>query len=366
MSTSDRHPETPTTTNGIPRARNRPRAVGGAAIPGPHFPIPGTTMHPLRFAPILKRLIWGGRRLGTLLRKPIGEGSDYAESWEVSDHRQDVSIVADGPLAGTSLRDLIHECPEELLGPALAGLDQFPLLVKFIDADQVLSVQVHPDDERARLLANDNGKTETWVVVAAEPDSVIYAGLKPGVTRDVFAAAIATGEVEPLLHQIPATPGDCILIPSGVVHAIGAGVLLAEIQQMSDATFRVFDWNRIGSDGKPRPLHVDAAIASTDFTAGPLTPLRPTPEPTEGGTLERLSRTEFFALERLTLTGEGRVGRADRFTLVLVLGGDVEVRTPEATLWACFGETILLPASLGECRVRPVNGSATLVTCHVP
>ena len=367
MSAPDRHPESATTTTtGTPRAPRRAGAVANATIPGPHFPIPGTTMHPLRFAPILKRLIWGGRRLGTVLRKPIGAGSDYAESWEVSDHRHDVSIVADGPLAGASLRDLIRQRSDELLGPALAGLDQFPLLVKFIDANQVLSVQVHPDDERGHRLANDNGKTETWVVVDAEPGSLIYAGLKPGVTRDDFAAAIEAGTVEPLLHKIPATAGDCILIPAGIVHAIGAGVMLAEIQQMSDATFRVFDWNRPGADGKPRTLHVDAAIASTDFSAGPVEPLRPTPEPTEGGTIERLSRTEFFALERLRLTGEGCVGRPDRFTLVLVLGGDVEIRTPEVTMWACFGETILLPASLGECRVIPVNGSATLVTCHVP
>lgn len=323
-------------------------------------------MHPLRFSPILKRLIWGGRRLGTVLRKPIGDGADYAESWEVSDHRTDVSVVADGPLAGATLRDLIHHRSVELLGPALAGLDQFPLLVKFIDAHQVLSVQVHPDDERGHRLADDNGKTETWVVVAAEPGSVIYTGLKTGVTRSDFAEAIAAGHVEPLLHKIAARPGDCILIPAGIVHAIGAGVMIAEIQQMSDATFRVFDWNRLGVDGKPRMLHVDAALESTDFSAGPVDPLRPTPKPTPGGTIERLSQTEFFALERLRLTGEGRIGQPDRFTLVLVLGGDVEIRTPEVTMWACFGQTILLPASLGECRVIPVGGEATLVTCHVP
>ena len=234
---------------------------------GPHFLVTPATMHPLRFEPIIKKLIWGGSRLGSVLRKPIGEGSQYAESWELSDHRTDVSVVAEGPLAGMTLRDLVRYRTEEVLGPALSHLGQFPLLVKYIDAEHVLSVQVHPDDELARRLADDNGKTETWVVIAAEPDSVIYAGLKEGVTREAFAAAIAQGEVEHLLHKIPARVGDCILIRAGIVHAIGSGVMIAEIQQMSDTTFRVFDWNRLGIDNKPRQLHVEQALESTDFSA---------------------------------------------------------------------------------------------------
>ena len=287
-------------------------------------------MHPLRFEPILKRLIWGGRRLGDLLGKPIGEGSQYAESWEVSDHRADVSAVSHGPLAGSNLRDLLRDRPDELLGHSIGPRDQFPLLVKFIDAQQTLSVQVHPDDALGGRLANDNGKTETWVVVHAEPGSLIYAGLKEGVSREAFAAAIESGEVEPLLHRFPARPGDCILIPAGIVHAIGAGVMIAEIQQMSDATFRVFDWNRVGADGKPRQLHVAEALESTDFAAGPVDPLRPEPESIPGGLHERLSASDFFALERLRLTGPARVGREDRFTIIMALGGAVVVRDGES------------------------------------
>ncbi len=333
---------------------------------GPHFAISSATMHPLRFEPIIKRLIWGGHRLGSVLRKPIGEGSQYAESWELSDHRADISVVADGPLAGMTLRDLVRYRTEELLGPALAHLRQFPLLVKYIDAEQVLSVQVHPDDERGRRLADDNGKTETWVVIAAEPGSVIYAGLKRGVTRESFAAAIEAGEVEPLLHKIPARAGDCILIPAGVVHAIGAGVMLAEIQQMSDATFRVFDWNRIGTDGKPRQLHVAQALESTDFEIGPVDPIATCPEPIEGGTRERLSHTDYFSLERLRLSGPALIGRDDRFTILMALGGDVVVRTEDESCTLQLGETMLLPASVGPCRVEPLDGSATLMTCIVP
>ncbi len=237
--------------------------------------MPPGSLYPLRFEPILRRLIWGGRRLGTVLHKPIGDGNDYAESWELSDYRDAVSVVNEGELAGTTLRDLVHHRRRELLGPALLGHHQFPLLVKFIDAREVLSVQVHPDDEKGKRLAGDNGKTETWVVVGAEPGSLIYAGLKSGVTREQFGKAIEAGRVEPLLHRFPAQPGDCIMIEAGTVHAIGAGVLLAEIQQMSDATFRVYDWGRVGADGRPRELHIREALESIDFSRGPVNPMIP-------------------------------------------------------------------------------------------
>jgi mannose-6-phosphate isomerase len=323
-------------------------------------------LYPLRFRPILKRLIWGDRRLATILHKPLGEGSDYAESWEVSDHRDDVSRVADGPLEGTDLRTLVQQRGQELFGPEGATPRQFPLLVKFLDANQVLSVQVHPDDERGRRLANDNGKTETWVVVHAEPGSVIYAGLRPGVTRSDLTAAMASGGLEPLLHRFPARPGDCIMVPAGTVHAIGAGVVLAEIQQMSDATFRVYDWGRVGPDGQPRKLHREEALESIDFEAGPVDPLVTHAEPIAGGTRERLSRCEQFALERLRLTGTARVGSSDRFTLLINLGGSADIRCGGTDYPLRFGETRLLPAVLGPCEVVPRDGEACLLTCVVP
>ena len=243
--------------------------------------------------------------------------------------------------------------------------DQFPLLIKFIDAHQDLSVQVHPDDQKGRRLADDNGKTETWVIVHAEPGSKIYAGLKAGVDRPMMAEALEAGTVEGLIHSFPARAGDCILIPAGTVHAIGSGVVLAEVQQMSDATFRLHDWGRVGADGKARQLHLAEALESIDFEAGPVAAMTTSAEPIEGGTRETLSRSDYFALERLNLTGPSHVGDPERFTIVLGLGGSAEFRSEAGSTRLELGQTLLLPASIGPCEVVP-DGPATLLTCVVP
>lgn len=321
---------------------------------------------PLRFDPILKRLIWGGRRLETHLGKPIGPEADYAESWEIADHREDVSKVAEGPLSGKSLRELIKADPAGVLGSALADRRQFPLLVKFLDANAVLSVQVHPDDAKGRRLANDNGKTETWVILHADPGALLYAGLREGVSRDDFAQALESGNVEPLLHRFEPKAGDCILIPAGTVHAIGAGIVLAEFQQMSDATFRVFDWGRVGPDGKPRALHLAQALEATDFDAGPVSAVVPIGEDHPWGRLEILSRSDYFALERLHLNAPTAIGRADRFTIVQGIAGEAEMEQGGRVWKVSTGQTWLLPAAIGACPLRPINGEAVILTCVVP
>jgi mannose-6-phosphate isomerase len=278
-----------------------------------------------------------------------------------------VSVVREGGLAGTRLRDLIRTRGEELLGPALGPRDQFPLLVKFIDAHANLSVQVHPDDETGRRLAGDNGKTETWVILEAEPGSAIYAGLKRGVGRGEFADAIHSGEVEGLLHRLEPRPGDCILIEAGTVHAIGAGVLLAEIQEMSDATFRIYDWGRLGPDGKPRPLHVREAMESIDFNRGPVDPVTAEVEPLAGGTLEHLARSAYFALERLRFDRGTDVGRDDRFTILMGLEGCSELINNGQSVVLEFGETLLLPAVVGRCEIVPRGPDESVVlTCVAP
>ncbi len=323
-------------------------------------------LYPLRFEPVLKRLIWGGRRLATELHKPLGEGDDYAESWELADHEHGQSRVTEGPLAGVSLNELVRTRGAELLGPAIGLRSQFPILVKFIDARRVLSVQVHPDDERGQRLAGDNGKTEAWVVVHADPGSWIYAGLKPGVDRDRFAAALSAGHVDDLLHRVPAKAGDCIFIPAGTVHAIGAGVLLAEIQQTSDATFRVYDWGRLGPDGQPRPLHVAEALASIDFAAGPIDPTRPDSVPCPGGRRELLARCPYFAIERRRIEAPTVVGTPERFTALVGLSGRAEVRSRSGNAALEKGQTVLLPAALGPCELAAIGGPATFLVATVP
>ena len=323
-------------------------------------------LYPLRFTPILRRLIWGGRRLGTVLHKPIGDATDYAESWEISDYRDAVSVVENGPLEGSTIRELIHWYGPALVGSALAAYDHFPLLVKYIDAHQDLSVQVHPDDLKGPRLAGDSGKTETWVILETEPGSAIYAGLKRGVGRDDLVEAIRSGRVEPLLHKLEPKPGDCILIEAGTVHAIGAGVLLAEIQQTSDATFRVYDWGRTGPDGKPRALHIDQALESIEFERGPVEPITPKVDALPSGNArEHLSHSAYFALERLTLRSSDFVGRPDRFTILMGLAGSFDVRHKGESERVEFGQTVLLAAELGRCEIIP-RGEAKILTCVVP
>ncbi|MBI1324999.1 mannose-6-phosphate isomerase [bacterium] len=331
---------------------------------------------PIVFEPILKRILWGGRRLNTVLGKRIGPESDYAESWELADHAQGCSVVSWPPeLAGVSLKDLVRDSPRELLGDEIAaeGSGQFPLLIKFLDAQNVLSLQVHPDDELARKIAGDNGKNEAWYVLAAEPGSRIYAGLVPGTTREAFAAAMRTGTVEPLVHSFEPRPGDFIHIPAGTVHAIGAGVLLAEIQQMSDATFRVDDWGRIGPDGKPRKLHPEEALAATDFARGPVGPVEPERIASENAEAvhENLVSTRYFAVDRWILDRPIDLGDPDgrRFTILVIVGGRGEITSGNGreTLEIHHGMTVLLPAAAKKVNVSPTEGTKLeVLACTVP
>lgn len=330
---------------------------------------------PIIFEPILKQILWGGRRLGTLLGKKIGSESNYAESWEIADHPHGQSVVAwPERLKGMKLSDLVHDRPAAILGQSFAEKSsQFPLLIKFLDAHQVLSLQVHPDDALARKLLNDNGKNEAWVILHAEPDSRIYAGLNPGVTRDQFAEALAHQKVADLVHWFEPKPGDCIMIPAGTVHAIGAGIVLAEIQQMSDATFRVDDWGRVGPDGSPRQLHLKEALLATDFNRGPVGPWQPRIIESQNKQLvhEELARCNYFTIDRLSFTGSLQLGDStgDCFTILIVTRGCIQIAGSDGEIYeAGPGSTILLPASLKTCEVIAVGDDhqAQILTCRLP
>jgi mannose-6-phosphate isomerase len=313
---------------------------------------------PLRFQPLLRRTIWGGRRLGTLLGKTIGPESDYAESWEICDHGDDQTTVAAGPLMGATLHDLVAEHGRALLGRHHPRR-HFPLLVKFLDAAEALSVQVHPNDAMAaRLDPPELGKTEAWVVIAAEPHSAIYAGLKPGIDRARLAEALRHDRCEEVLHRFEPNVGDCVFLPAGTVHALGAGLVVAEIQQASDVTYRLFDWDRLGPNGRLRPLHVEQALEATDFSLGPIGPS--TPEPTGRPGVERLAACDAFVLDRWRLDAPGVVGGDDRCHVLVVLGGAVRVEGDPAREPLRLGATALLPAAAGEVAIDPAEPSVLL------
>ncbi len=316
-------------------------------------------LYPLRFQPVFKRYLWGGRRLGTVLKKPIGPEEDYAESWEISDHPSGQSIVAEGPLKGTSLRQLMESRQEELIGRGF-HFERFPLLFKFLDCQRVLSVQVHPDDAQgAKLSPPDLGKTEAWIVLDATPGAVVYAGMKRGFDRDALAREVSRGTTELCLHKFEPQAGDCIFIPAGTVHALGAGLLVAEIMQASDTTFRLYDWNRVGPDGKPRPLHVQQSLATIDYTAGPIDPVRP--QPLRVG-VERLVACDKFVLDRWKYdeTREFSLTTDGRFRLLAVIAGSIVVAGDPASRPLVAGETMLIPASLGEVKVSVPSTAAVL------
>ncbi|MFV1965457.1 MAG: type I phosphomannose isomerase catalytic subunit [Pirellulaceae bacterium] len=318
-------------------------------------------MYPLRFEPILRRYLWGGRRLETVLGKPIGEGEDYAESWEIVDHGEDQSIVRHGELRGSRLNDLLRQYGVELLGRH-AGVSRFPLLFKFLDAHRNLSVQVHPDDDQAaRLDPPDLGKTEAWVVLHAEPGSVIYAGLQPGVDRAALEREVHRHTTEQCLHRIEPQVGDSVFIPAGTVHAIGAGLVIAEIQQASDTTFRLFDWNRVDAQGNPRALHIEQSLDVIDYERGPVTPQ--TPEPTRRSHVTRLVACDKFILDRWQFNQSVAVGGDWKCHLLAVVHGALFFEGDQVPLRR--GQTALVPASLGEVALRP-DGACVLLDMTLP
>jgi mannose-6-phosphate isomerase len=319
-------------------------------------------LYPFRFVPVFKRYLWGGRRLGTVLGKPIGPEEDYAESWEVSDHPSGQSVVAAGPLAGTTLQQLLAA-----EGRALGGdqpLERFPLLFKFLDCQRVLSVQVHPNDEQgAKLQPPDLGKTEAWIVLDAQPGALVYAGLKRGFDRDALAREVNRGCAELCLHSFEPQAGDCIFIPAGTVHALGAGLLVAEIQQASDTTYRLYDWNRVGPDGKPRPLHVKESLDTINYTAGPVSPQRP--QSTGQPHAERLVACSKFVLDRWKFDKPQTLADDGRFHLLAVLSGAVAVPGDAAGRALQRGETILIPAAWRERTLSP-QGEAVMLDIALP
>lgn len=316
-------------------------------------------MRPLFFLPILKRIRWGGRRLGTLLGKQLGPETDYAESWELVDHGQDQSTLTQGPFAGWTLSRFVRERNQELFGRH-HGRTQFPLLVKFLDANDRLSLQVHPNDALAKAYdPTENGKTEAWVIVHAEPGSQIYAGLKKGVDRETLNSNLQNGRLEDCLHKFPVSVGDCVFIPAGTVHAIAEGIVLAEIQQSSDLTFRLDDWGRVGTDGKPRELHIEQSLASIDFQRGPVSPVVPKRLP--GHPTEKLAECEYFVMHRHQSDKPFTISTDNRFHVLMMLSSSADISAEEFSSPFHLGQTVLIPADCPDVQITPRAGKDCIV-----
>ncbi len=262
--------------------------------------------------------------------KSLPSDENWAESWEVVDHPEHESLIANGPLAGKTLGWLMREHKQWLVGdcPAVAG--RFPLLLKYLDCHRVLSVQVHPDDEYGlKMTPPDLGKTEAWYIIKADPGAILYAGLKPGIDRAGLAEAIEQGKTAECLHVIEPKAGDCVFIPAGTVHALGAGLLVAEIQQSSNTTFRLYDWDRVDAQGQSRPLHVKQSLETIDFDSGPRQ--CQVPQATEQPGRVRLVECDKFCFDRWSDVERCTLGGDGRFHILTVPSGRVSVTSAGVT-----------------------------------
>ncbi len=317
-------------------------------------------LYPLTFHPIFKERIWGGRELERLYGKQLPSGAVIGESWEISDRPGDASVIANGPLAGKDLHWLMQNHAAEILGSAKPTAEgRFPLLCKILDAREKLSLQVHPPVSKAAELKGEP-KTEMWFIADAAPDASLYVGLKIGVTRAEFEQKIADGSVADCFHKIPVKAGDTMFLPSGRVHAIGDGLVIFEIQQNSDTTYRVFDWNRVGLDGKPRELHIAQSLESIDFDdfepklvetkfTGNAVKVRP------------LANDPLFNVETWKLnSGANGLLKPKKLQIIAVTSGKIEISSAARKVNLSAGQFSLIPASLEQTEIMTKSGAALL------
>jgi mannose-6-phosphate isomerase len=307
-------------------------------------------LYPFVFHPIFKERIWGGRNIGTLFCKELPPGCPIGESWEISDRPGDVSVIANGPLAGKDLHWLMEHEKADLLGSATASGDRFPLLIKILDAQTRLSLQVHPPTSLAAKLGGEP-KTEMWYIVATEPGADLFVGLKRSVTRSEFERRIQDGSVDQCFHRLAVQPGDAMFLPSGRVHAIGAGNVIFEIQQNSDTTYRVHDWNRLDAQGRPRELHIEASLASIDFEDFEPSLVSAAEASGAAGGRELAQTPLFSVVERVLNTGTS-IGRTEGRPVVIgVVSGKISVESGGVRLDLAAGQFGLIPAVPAEFKL---------------
>jgi mannose-6-phosphate isomerase len=323
-------------------------------------------LYPLRFEPIYQYRLWGGRRLANLLTAPLPGDGPIGEAWILSDRDDHPSRVADGPLKGLTIRQLLEQSPEQMLGKLAGRFQRFPLLLKFLDCREVLSVQVHPSDLQTDYLpAGEHGKTEAWVVLEAGPSSRIYAGLDPGTAADDLRQALANRTVADHLASFTPKPGDGVFLPAGTVHSLG-GPVVFEVQENSDVTFRLYDWDRLDAKtGQPRDLQVEQALACIDFAQGVVGPVAPVVEVATPVLRERLFDCDYFRLWRLSGELPFVVGAAGAPRLLVCIAGEGQLEHGGAVYAVGKGDVFLLPAVVGTCSFQP-RGAVSLLEIAVP
>jgi mannose-6-phosphate isomerase len=318
-------------------------------------------LYPLLFKPVFQERIWGGRNLEKLYGKTLPASVPIGESWEICDRADVQSEIANGPLAGKTLDWLMQQHGSDLMGEALALHGHFPLLIKILDAREKLSLQVHPPPEKAAAL-NGEPKTEMWYITRAEPGAELYVGLRKDVSRQEFETKITNGTVADCFHRVPVRSGDAMFLPSGRVHAIGAGLVIFEIQQNSDTTYRVFDWNRLDPEGKPRQLHVEQSLECIDFEDFEPEPIRRKLMGGAGSGLSRETLVEhpLFSVEIVSMNAPARLEYSFRAPqIIAVVEGTARI-LHDTPLQLGPGEFCLVPACVQNAKIE-ADGVARLL-----
>ena len=322
-------------------------------------------LYPLKFEPILKNKLWGGEKLGSILDKPIGDRKDCGESWEISGVEGDVSIVANGQLRGTSLVELIQRFKGNLIGTSVYQKfgNTFPLLIKFIDANDDLSIQVHPDDKLAQTRHNSFGKTEMWYVVNADERASLISGFNRPTNKKEYLQAFESGKLSSILNKEEVYKDDVFFLPAGRVHTIGKGLLIAEIQQTSDITYRIYDFDRVDSEGKQRELHVEEALDAIDFTFYDEYKTSYDKNSVE----TELVKSSYFITNRLVLDQltHRDYSRYDSCIILMCLEGQGDIKHNEGSVSYNLGDSILVPNAISTIDIAPKKVS-TFLEVRIP
>ena len=315
-----------------------------------------------KLEPAFKDYLWGGVKLREVYGKKCGYDK-VAESWELSTHPAGQSTISGGEFDGMAFGDYLKQAGPAVLGANCAKFEQFPVLIKFIDAKQPLSIQVHPSDEYALEVEKEYGKTEMWVVMDCEPGASLYFGVNREVSREEFAKRIEDNTLLEVLNKVDVHPGDVFFIESGTIHAIGGGILICEIQQNSNCTYRVYDYGRVGADGKPRELHVEKALAVSRLapsdTSGKQGPIEPVP----GGSMQRLAACKYFTAHRCQVDSQvGLDVDGGSFASLVITQGAGTVAGPENTVGFKAGDSLFIPAGSGKVAV---SGPCTAIVTTI-